>query len=404
MLNYIGKHFNPSGAIDFLGYIFDLIDIKQGADKPVATLQARFSRVFALLKMGSVDIGSGLQVGFMLRSLRSCYSAVVTDYQLGRHSVPSATLQTVVKHCTAFNKDPWTGPVGRDSCPVHSPLANTTSASPGEPSVTYNAMEHISFNYHLSRQRKSLSNLANKCLICPNSAQGNKHTAEKCPILKKLGMKLKKCLAADNSKESAVRVASNASTAFTPAPPPAPPSDGGSTIVPGACTAITEVGMHESGDEFDYKGKYEGAFYAGSNKPSKNVSLYLSVPHSCSHMSLEIINFASTTSQSFPIENHARMAVNPKDVTTIFLPKHVMVLLNKPPAHSIKTFSQAHRPCTSLLVADTGATNHMIPDKSMLISYRPCSGQQVRMGNNSFMPILGTGSAIISLNAKKPHP
>jgi hypothetical protein len=74
MLNYINKHFNPSGVVDLLGYIFDLIDIKQGADKPVVTLRACFSRVFALLKMGGVDIGSALQVAFMLRSLLSRYS------------------------------------------------------------------------------------------------------------------------------------------------------------------------------------------------------------------------------------------------------------------------------------------------------------------------------------------
>jgi hypothetical protein len=186
---------------------------------------------------------------------------------------------------------------------------------------------------------------------------------------------------------------------FTPAPTPAPPSDdGGSTTISGACTASIEADTYELGDGFDYKGKYEGAFCAGSNKPSKNVSFYLFVPHSCSYTSSEI---ASTTSQSFPIGNHAQMAVNPTGVTTISLPKYVMALLNNPPAHSIKTFSQAQQPRTSLLVADTGATNHMIPDKSAFISYHPCSGQRVCMGNNSFMPILGTGSAIISLNGKK---
>jgi hypothetical protein len=95
------------------------------------------------------------------------------------------------------------------------------------------------------------------------------------------------------------------------------------------------------------------------------------------------------------------MAVKPKGVTTISVPKHVMALLNKPPAHSIKTSSQAQQPCTSLLVADTGATNHMIPDKYAFISYHPCSGQRVHISNNSFMPILGTGSAIISLSGKK---
>ena len=32
---------------------------------------------------------------------------MVTDYWLGRHSLTSATLQSVIEHCTAFNKDPW---------------------------------------------------------------------------------------------------------------------------------------------------------------------------------------------------------------------------------------------------------------------------------------------------------
>jgi hypothetical protein len=60
MINYIDKHFNPSGAVDSLRYIFNLIDIKQGQDKPVVTLRAQFSRVFASLKMGGMDIASSL--------------------------------------------------------------------------------------------------------------------------------------------------------------------------------------------------------------------------------------------------------------------------------------------------------------------------------------------------------
>jgi hypothetical protein len=34
-IDYIDRHFHPSGAIDALGYIFDLIDIKQKDNKPV---------------------------------------------------------------------------------------------------------------------------------------------------------------------------------------------------------------------------------------------------------------------------------------------------------------------------------------------------------------------------------
>jgi hypothetical protein len=44
----------------------------------------------------------------------------------------------------------------------------------------------------------------------------------------------------------------------------------------------------------------------------------------------------------------------------------------------------------------------MLPDKSVFISlYHPVLGRRVRMGNNSFAPILGHSTALISLNGKK---
>ncbi len=41
-IEHIEQHFHSSGAVDSLGYIFDLIDIKQKDDKPVISLKARF--------------------------------------------------------------------------------------------------------------------------------------------------------------------------------------------------------------------------------------------------------------------------------------------------------------------------------------------------------------------------
>jgi hypothetical protein len=51
-----------------------------------------------------------------------------------------------------------------------------------------------------------------------------------------------------------------------------------------------------------------------------------------------------------------------------------------------------------LMVTDTGATDHMVPDRSAFISYKSVHGLRVRMGNNLFAPVLGHGMAIISLN------
>jgi hypothetical protein len=60
-----------------------------------------------------------------------------------------------------------------------------------------------------------------------------------------------------------------------PRPPPPitsvkdKPSDMGlkniMVIIPGDCTASAEAETYDSGDESNYKGKYEGAFYAGTS-------------------------------------------------------------------------------------------------------------------------------------------
>jgi hypothetical protein len=49
-------------------------------------------------------------------------------------------------------------------------------------------------------------------------------------------------------------------------------------------------------------------------------------------------------------------------------------------------------------VADSGATDHIFPDKLAFISYKLVSNLQVCMGNNSFLPVLGCCTAIILLN------
>jgi hypothetical protein len=53
------------------------------------------------------------------------------------------------------------------------------------------------------------------------------------------------------------------------------------------------------------------------------------------------------------------------------------------------------------MVADTGATDHMVPDRGAFISYMSIQGLRVRMGKNSFAPVLGRGMAIISLNGQR---
>ncbi len=76
----------------------------------------------------------------------------------------------------------------------------------------------------------------------------------------------------------------------------------------------------------------------------------------------------------------------PCGVNTVYLHKAVLALLQDPysPAASIPGQHDTH---ISLLVADLGATNHMLPDKTAFVSYRPVEGRRVHMGNNTFAPI-----------------
>jgi len=201
MIAHINQHVNPSGAVDSLGYIFDLIDIKQAEQESVVTLKARFSKAFSALKMGGIRIDSVLQVGFMLCALLGCYHAVVQEFRLGCHALSDASLQTVVEQCTNYDKDPWKGPVGRDgNVPKGTPSANAAGADTGDP---YEILVGKSFNDHFSRWKRALWAEKGACIICHGTARNSEHLTCDCPILKNLGYKLEKRSGTDSSGHDA---------------------------------------------------------------------------------------------------------------------------------------------------------------------------------------------------------
>ena len=393
MIEHIDKYFNPSGTVDSLSHIFDLIDIKQASDENVISLKARFSRVFARLKMGGVVIDSALQVGFMLRALLSTYHGVVQDFRLGRHSLSTATLQSVVDQCAAYDKDPWKGPVGKEGKQHRNPSASV-AGSTNDRSNPYDALTKCSFGSHISKWRNACKDTSDFCMICHNTSNKGGHHSKDCPILKQIGLKLVKRPPADGN-DPASRVGESPAPAPSPVPnppAPAPASDGGSTTTPGAFTAATEQESYDSGEEFDYEGKYEGSVYSNVNsKP--NVSDY----PQASHATAEPISPAPHSSC-----RRSTSLTNTQGVSTVRLPKLVLALLDNPPAHSTAFPPARHGTSEpSLIVADTGATDHMLPEKSAFISYRPVTGRRVRMGNNSFAPIVGCGSAVIAINGRR---
>jgi hypothetical protein len=170
MLAYIDSHFNPSGAVDSLSHIFDLINIKQNDDEPVVSLKACFSRVFLSLKMGGISIDSAVQVGFMLCALLSCYQAVVQEFCLGRHLLTAANLQTVIEQCINYDKGPQAGPVGKDCKVPKSPSANTAGTNVGEGKNAYKALVGKPFKYHFGHWKKALAENKSKCMFHHDTA------------------------------------------------------------------------------------------------------------------------------------------------------------------------------------------------------------------------------------------
>jgi hypothetical protein len=239
-------------------------------------------------------------------------------------------------------------------------------------------------------------------MICHGTARNPEHSTCDCPILKNLGYKIEKRSGAD--RDAASRAATDATTKSSqvPTPPPTDAAQPGSDSAPGAFTVSTEDLSFDSGDEFDYEGKGDGVMYGTVGKSSAS---YAYSNSSCSSATVQFnLPPITATDQDSTLSPRSIMGgptcKDPQGVNTLYLPKTVLALLQNPPSQDIK-----HQPRlpnqTSLLVADTGATDHMLPDKSAFISYHPVSGRRVRMGNNSFAPILGHGSAIISLNGKK---
>jgi hypothetical protein len=122
-------------------------------------------------------------------------------------------------------------------------------------------------------------------MMCFGTARNPDHPTCDCPILRNLGFKLEKRTGSDSAaRDAASRVATDdgASAGPAPAPAPAAPVDtqpGSASSPPGAFSASSEPASYDSGDEFDYEGKADGAMYGIGGK--SNASSVYSTPSCC---------------------------------------------------------------------------------------------------------------------------
>ncbi len=138
----------------------------------------------------------------------------------------------------------------------------------------------------------------------------------------------------------------------------------------------------DSDEEYHWDGDEFGSDYTPPLKLNGRVAPY---SPSCSHVSV-LPSFSAARAYS-PADSPSPARV-PDSISHLL--KH---LADSPVASPV--------PTGRLAVADTGATDHMLPDKSSFIYYKSVVDLSVRMGNNSYVPVLGRGTAIFALNGKQ---
>jgi hypothetical protein len=152
----------------------------------------------------------------------------------------------------------------------------------------------------------------------------------------------------------------------------------------GMMAALVADGDEGSTDSFRWDGDKDGVTFADAHNSKASASSYAppSPGPACCKVSVESALPSPTYSATHSSDN-------------IVLPPTLIQALQKaiPTTNGGTPFR--------LVVADTGATDHMVPNRGAFITYKSVHGLQARMGNNSFAPVLGCGMAIISLNGQQ---
>jgi hypothetical protein len=164
----------------------------------------------------------------------------------------------------------------------------------------------------------------------------------------------------------------------------ATPSGKASPLAPAGMTAaLVGDGDKDSTDSFRWDRDEDWGTFEDAHKPKASVSSY--APSSsgllCCNISIELALLSPTCLDTQSSDN------------TVLPPTLIKALWKAIPTSNGGTPFR-------LVVANTSATDHMIPDRSTFISYKSVHGLRVCMGNNSFALVLGCGTAIISINGQ----
>ncbi len=232
--------------------------------------------------------------------------------------------------------------------------------------------------------------------ICPICYRAEKpwHVPANCPLLKDLNLKLVK--GPPSSTPAPAPPAAPTPAPVTPSPSPggrvaskddrSASGSVGSPSAPSGLMASVAEDDFDSDQEFRWTGDelrldYSPSVGSSSRKSNARVAPYPSSNHvsvissSPSLVSVGLVNLSAAVSRS---SSSVACLDSPPSISMA-----LQSLLSRLSDSSISPNSSRR-----LAVADSGATEHMFPDKLAFISYKSTSHLKVRMGSNSYLPVL----------------
>ena len=397
MLQVLEDHFRPSSISNSFTTLLALFNDTQGDKESIHEFRSRFEGHMGALSRSSVAIPPILQVMLFLRGMHSRYQDLLSQFASKHKDLALATIDSIVgdaKFMDEFKLVDGKSKPGGSSPRVPSVAAVATAQDGKEFRNPFEWLATYDSGFVKSRWQRSLRG-GFYCAFCSSK---EKHHPFKCPLLGDLGLKIVEVGGGKGGKSSSGSGGSGDGTSGGSAPSSAPPAaapaavspppavpDSGSASAPAGLTAAVEpdeVGDEDSADDFRWYGDDDGADY----KPNGSVSAYFP---SCSRVSVESPPPLASPFGSVQCGDPSASTVSGDDIVL--------------PSDLVSSLLRAVSPGDSLrlVVADTGATDHMLPDRSAFISYKSVRSLRVRMGNNSYAPVLGRGTAIISLNGQR---
>jgi hypothetical protein len=378
MLAALNAYCRPDSIANTFSSLLLIFNELQGKNKPILAFCSQFDGLILEMACCKVVIPPLLLIMLFLRALHSRYLDIVEQFRIRNKSLKTTSIDMIVADVTYHDEFILKEPRCHDkSSKTLSRIPVASAAQTDNAGTVWNSpFDWLSKRYGEKGTRTCWKKALGGSGICPICHQDTpKHVPKDCVLLISLSLKL-------------IHVAPVASP---PAPAPVAPAPAAATPSPGGCVAtanlpplggLTESATAPSGltahtlnileefdldDDFHWDGDETGADYVAYSRKSNNSTALYPLCSSVTVHPLPHVNLFELP-EATPILL-IKPSSSPTDAPTtngiITLSRRLHQLI-----HRVSHASISGLPSKRFAVADTGATNHMLPKKAAFISYK----------------------------------